>query len=84
MITYGSYPENIPIPHTEWTPIGCLEILAVHGYKSIDDAREANVAFGCFVCGSIASVTPTEDSTREMQRDLIDWSCCDPGDDFRI
>lgn len=59
-------------------------ILFQHGFDSIDDAREANVAFGCFECGSIASVTPTEESTREMQRDLIDWSCCDPGNDFRI
>lgn len=57
-------------------------VLAHHGFASIDDAREANVAFGCLACGSIAAVTASNEDERAAQRDLIDWSCCDEGDDF--
>lgn len=63
-------------------------VLSAHGFASIDDAREANVAFGCLGCGSIMSVTPTATSTREQQRDVLHanfvLSCCDDGDEFLI
>ena len=52
------------------------EVLALHGIASIDDAREKNVAFGCFACGSIAEVNPGEHSTFREQADSIDWDCC--------
>lgn len=63
-------------------------VLAFHGFASIDDAREANVIFGCLECGSIKTCTPAPGQTREQQRDLLfsDLSgvdeCCDPGDNF--
>lgn len=61
-------------------------ILSAHGFASIDDAREANVIFGCFECGSIKSCTPAPGETREEQRDALFANyegideCCDPGD----
>lgn len=58
--------------------------LRLHGYENTDDARADMVAFGCFGCGSIASVTATTEDERQTQRDLIDWSCCEDADDFRI
>ena len=57
-------------------------VLALHGFANIDDAREANVSFGCHGCGSIAQVTATNEVERIAQRDLIDWSCCPDSDDF--
>lgn len=63
-------------------------ILSAHGFASIDDAREANVAFGCFGCGTIMSVTPTPTSTREQQRDVLHenfvLACCEEEDEFLI
>lgn len=57
-------------------------VLSAHGFASEDDARAANVTFGCFVCGSIAEVTASDEMERRVQASLIEWSCCDPGDDF--
>lgn len=63
-------------------------ILSAHGFASIDDAREGNVIFGCFECGSIKCCTPGEGRTREQERDILIATyegideCCDPGDNF--
>lgn len=62
---------------TDATPV-----LNMHGIASIDDAREQHVAFGCFGCGSIASVTVVEGTTYREQVDAIDWDCC--GDTFSL
>lgn len=59
-------------------------VLAHHGYFTLEAAHADNVAFACLDCGTIASVTPTPTSTREQQRDLILWVCCDPADTVLI
>jgi hypothetical protein len=56
--------------------------LAKHCFANSDDAREANVSFGCFGCGSIAAVTASNEMERRAQADLIDWDCC--GDTFKL
>ena len=63
------------------------EALALHGFASIDDAREANVFHVCHACGSIKTCTPGEGRTREQERDILIATyegmdeCCDDGDD---
>jgi len=73
---------------TNTTEARVASVLSTHGFASVDDAREANVIFGCLECGSIKSCAPGEGRTREQERDLlfahyegID-ECCDPGDNF--
>lgn len=65
-----------------------LSVLAAQGFASIDDARAANVFFGCHECGSIKVCDPGKGRTREQERDLLIATyegmddCCDPGDNF--
>jgi hypothetical protein len=64
----------------------CDEALALAGFASIDDAREANVFFVCHACGSVKVCTPAPGQTREEQRDMLiaDFEgmdeCCEDGD----
>lgn len=59
-----------------------IEAVLSHFGLTTDTARAEHVAFGCFGCGSIASVTVVEGTTYREQVDAIDWDCC--GDTFSL
>lgn len=78
--------DTTTAPALPTTEQATAHYLARHGYASIDDAREDMVGFGCFGCGSIASVTATTEEERRTQVALIDWECqnvdCEDADMF--
>lgn len=61
-------------------------VLALHGYASVDDAREDNIFRACGGCGTVQSCTPAEGQTREEQaailRENFYLDCCPDADDY--
>lgn len=63
-------------------PTAVLSMLALAGYPTVTRARADNIAFVCTECGSTMAVTPTPESSREDQRDIMHanyvMDCCGP------
>lgn len=78
------YAVPMPFNHAASVRTAVARTLLSHLYDSYAEAHADNVAFVCVQCDSIASVTPGFGRTREQERDLIGWVCCDESTSFRI